>query len=137
MALIVLNVVLRKLALPTAWLQAFDIIGVLGLIVISFSLAHTAVQKGHISIDLVVTRFPPRVQGIIGTITGILSLGIFSVITWQCAELAKLYRERNVTTMTAQIPFYPFLCIMAFCTGVLCLVILIELIKSARKAAKG
>jgi TRAP-type C4-dicarboxylate transport system permease small subunit len=137
MVIIVLNIVLRKLGLHTAWLQAFDIVGLLGLIVISFSLAHTAVQKGHVSIEVLVTRFPPRVQGIIGTITGILSLGIFTVVTWQCVELANRYRESNQTTMTAEIPIHPFLYMMAFCIGVLCLVILIDLIKSARKGLKG
>jgi TRAP-type C4-dicarboxylate transport system permease small subunit len=137
MVIIVLNVLLRKLGLHTAWLQAFDIIGLLGLIVISFALAHTAVQKGHISIEVLVTRFPQRAQGIIGTITGILSLGIFSVISWQCFELANRYRERNITTMTAHIPIYPFVYMMAFCIGVLCLVILVELIKSVKKGIKG
>jgi TRAP-type C4-dicarboxylate transport system permease small subunit len=137
MVIIVLNVVLRKLGLPTAWLQAFDIVGLLGLIVIAFSLAHTAMQKGHISIEVLVTRFPQRVQGIIGTITGILSLGIFSVITWQCVELANRYRESNQTTMTAEIPIHPFLYMMAFCTAVLCLAIIVDLIKSARKGLKG
>ena len=135
--IIVLNVVLRFLGLPRAWLQTFDLVGLIGLMVISFALAHTAVQKGHISIEVLVTRLPQRVQGIIGTITGILSLGIFAMVTWQCVVLANRYRRVGETTMTAHIPIHPFVYMIAFCTAVLCLVILVELINSARKGLKG
>jgi TRAP-type C4-dicarboxylate transport system permease small subunit len=135
--IIVLNVVLRVLGLPRAWLQTFDLVGLIGLMVISFALAHTAVQKGHISIEVLVTRFPKRVQGIIGTITGILSLGIFAMVTWRCFALANRYRQIGETTMTAYIPISPFVYMIAFCTAVLCLVILVELIKSVREAMKG
>jgi len=116
---------------------AFDFVGFIGAVIVAFSIAYCAVKKGHIQVELLVTRFPQRVQGVIDSITGILSLGLFYLITWQCVVYGDDMRRAGELSMTALTPFYPYIYGIAFGCALLCLVILIDLIKSVTKVVKG
>lgn len=114
----------------------FDYVSFFSVTIVAFALAYCAVQKGHISVDLVMARLPRRAQGIIGCFTNILSLGIFIIVIWQCIVLAERMIRLRQVTMTALLPFYPFIYVIAFGCFLLCLVILVELIKSLDKVVK-
>jgi TRAP-type C4-dicarboxylate transport system permease small subunit len=129
------NILLRKVGKPI--FGAYDYTCFISAIVIAFAMAHCAVQKGHTQVDLFVARFSQRAQGIIGSITGILSLGLFSLITWQCIALANDMRLAGETSMTSLVPFYPYIYAVAFGCALLSLVILVDFIKSLVKAVKG
>lgn len=129
------NILVRTFGRPIY--GTFDYVSFLSVIVVALALANCAVQKGHISVELVVARLPRRIQGIIGCFTNILSLGLFAIVIWQCMIFAqRMIRTRQVT-MTALLPFYPFIYLIAFGCFLLCLVILVELIKSLNKGMKG
>ena len=50
-------------------------------LLIAFTLAYCGIEKGHVVIELVVSRFSGRIQAIIGSITSFLSLGLVFLIT--------------------------------------------------------
>lgn len=135
MSLAVINILLRLFW--KAIMGTYDYIEFIGAILVSFAVAYCALQRGNIQVDLVVERFPRRVQGIIGSITGILSLGFFLFVTWQSFILAGDMHQSGETSMTMLLPFYPYVYGLAFGVGLLCLVILIDLIKDLNKAVKG
>jgi len=61
----------------------------LGLAVMVFiSLGFTQGAKGHISVDVIVNRFPQRVQAIFDTISYLSALVIVSLMAWQTYEFA-------------------------------------------------
>jgi TRAP-type C4-dicarboxylate transport system permease small subunit len=132
--LIVGNILLRIVWKPI--LGTYDIAGFIGAILIAFALAYCALQGGHIQVELLVTLFPERAQAIIGSITGIFSLFIFSLVTWQCIVLANDMRRVGEVSMSAHISFYPYIYGVAFGCGLLCMVILVDLIKSLVMAVK-
>lgn len=135
MLLIVGNILGRKFWKPIY--GTFDFVGFLGAILVAFAIAYCAVKKGHIEVEMVVARLPERAQGIIGSITHTLSLGIFSLITWQCIVLANDMRRSGELSMTALVPSYPYIYAIAFGCALLCMVILVDIIKSLVKAVKG
>jgi len=135
LSLVVGNILLRIVWKPI--LGTYDIAGFIGAILIGFAIAYCALEKGHIQVELLVARLPGRAQGIIGSITGILSMGIFSLVTWQCIVLANDMRRVGEVSMSAHISFYPYIYGIAFGCGLLCMVILIDLIKSLVKVIKG
>ena len=135
MLLAVGNILLRMVWKPI--FGTYDIIEFIGAILVAFAIAYCAVQRGHIQVELVVARFPQQVQGIIGSITGFLSLGIFALITWQCLVLASDMRRVGEVSMSALLPFYPYIYGVGFGIALLCLVILVDLMQSLVKAAKG
>jgi TRAP-type C4-dicarboxylate transport system permease small subunit len=133
--IVVFNILLRKVWKPIY--GTYDYVCFIAAIMVAFALANCALQKGHIQVEMLVSQFSQRAQGVIGSITDILSLGIFSLITWQCIVLANDMRLAGETSMTALLPFYPYIYAIAFGCGLLCLVILVDLIKSLIKAVKG
>jgi TRAP-type C4-dicarboxylate transport system permease small subunit len=135
MLLVVGNILLRIVWKPI--LGTYDLAGFIGAIIVAFAIAYCSLQKGHIQVEFLMERFSGRVQGIIGSVTGILSLGIFSLATWQCIVLANDMRRTGEVSMSAHISFYPYIYGVAFGCALLCLVILIDLIKSVVKAVRG
>ena len=135
MLLVVANIIWRVVPeIGRPIFGTYDVVGFIGATLVAFAIAYCAVQGGHISVELVVARFPQRVQGIIGSITGFLSLGIFAVITWQCVVLANDMWRVGEVSMSALLPFYPYIYGVAFGCALLCLVILVDLGKSLAKA---
>jgi TRAP-type C4-dicarboxylate transport system permease small subunit len=135
MLLVVGNILLRVVWRPI--FGAYDYVQFIGATLVSFAIAYCAVQKGHIYVELVVARFPEQVQGIIGSITGILSLGIFGIISWQCVVFAGDAWRVGETSMGTQVPLFPYIYGVALGIALLCLVILVDLGKSLVKAVSG
>jgi TRAP-type C4-dicarboxylate transport system permease small subunit len=129
------NILLRKFGKPIY--GAYDYVCFLSTIVVAFAIANCAVKRGHTQVELLVARFSRRAQGIVDSITGILSLGIFSLITWQSIALGNDMRRAGEVSMTSLEPFYPYIYAIAFGCALLCLVILVDLMKSVLKAVKG
>jgi len=133
--LLIGNILGRKVWKPIY--GTFDFVSFINTILVAFAIPYCALKKGHTQVELVLERFSQRVQGIIDGITGILSLGIFSLITWQCVVFAIDMKRSGELSMTSLVPFYPYVYGIAFGCALLCLVILADLIKSAAKAVRG
>jgi TRAP-type C4-dicarboxylate transport system permease small subunit len=130
------NILLRKVVGKPVY-GAYDYVCFLSTIVVAFAIANCAVKKGHTQVELLVARFSRRAQGIVDSVTGILSLGIFSLITWQSVALANDMRRAGELSMTSLEPFYPYIYAVAFGCALICLVILVDIMKSVVKAVKG
>ncbi|HJX13780.1 MAG TPA: TRAP transporter small permease [Dehalococcoidales bacterium] len=129
------NILLRIFGHPIA--GTFDYISFMGATLVAFALAYCAVNRGHIQVELLMDRLPGRVQGIIGILTGILGAGIFILVTWRSMVYANNMRVAGETTMTALLPYYPYIYAIAFGSALLCLVVIVDLMKSVARAVKG
>jgi TRAP-type C4-dicarboxylate transport system permease small subunit len=132
MLIIVGNVVLRIFWRPIY--GTYDVVMLLGSITVAFALGYCAVRRGHIAVEIVMDRFPQRVQAIIDSITGILSVGIFAIVAWQCWVYGTDMWECGEVTMSVYIPVHPFIYGVGFGCAVLCAVALVDLIKAVSKA---
>lgn len=87
---------------------AYEMVGMLGAIFVSFSLARTTIDRGHIAVDFLVQRFPKRAQYAIEAINaGICGL-LFSVVCHQCVLYARDLKTSGEVSMTLQMPIHPF-----------------------------
>ncbi len=105
-------------------------------IVVSFSIAYCATHKGHVSIDLVTSRFPQRVQAIIDCITCLLGLSLFSLITWQCALYTKRVFVSTLVSWTLQLPAFPIVGLVTLGSAMFCLVLIAHFFDFLSKAVK-
>jgi len=130
MLLTTLDVVLRifKSSIP----GTYEIIGLLGSLVTSFALGYTSVEKGHIAVDFLVSRFSPGTQALITAINAVFSIVLFAFISWQSVIQVLKIMERGEVTLTVQIPIFPFVFGIAAGTGLLCLVLIVECARSVR-----
>jgi TRAP-type C4-dicarboxylate transport system permease small subunit len=134
MLLVVANILGRFVGLSI--FGTYDFAGFINAILVGFALAYCAMQKGHIQVEIVMTRFPEKVQAVVGIIMGILSLGMFSIITWQCVLLANDKLIGGEVSMTALVPYYPYVYGVAIGLALLCLIILEEIIEFFVKVVK-
>ena len=114
----------------------YDVVMLLGSILVAFALGYCAVRRGNIAVELVIALLPQRVQAIIDSITGILSVGIFAIIAWQSWVYGTDMWERGEVTMSVYIPVHPFIYGVGFGCAVLCIVVLVDLIKALDKAVR-
>jgi len=94
------------------------------------TLSYTATQKGHVRIDLLISRFPERTQKILDNIMLILSAGLFALISQQTIVRATALHAEGLTSSILHIPVYPFYLFAAFGFGLLCLVVLVSIVAS-------
>jgi len=106
-------------------------------ILVAFGLAYTAVHQGHINVDLLITSTRPRSQAVINSITAMLGVGFFLVMTWRSFLYAEQLRVDGYTSQSLLIPTYPFAYVVAVGCAILVLVLLIYLRQQLREVTKG
>ena len=102
--------------------------------VVFLALAWCALARKHVSVDLLVSRFTPRVQAIVDSITLLSALGTFVIITWRSALEST---EVVAATSLLRLPHTPFYWIMTGGLALFCLAIMALLIENVTEARKG
>ncbi len=133
MALVVTNIILRFAWRPL--LGTYEFVSFLSAVVISFALAHCAVQGGHIAVTLVVDRLPLRGQAIVDIIINAVGITFFGLTVWQILLYATDMVISGEVSPTTKTPFYPFVYGVALGFLSLCLVLLVDLLKAIKPAA--
>lgn len=113
-----------------------EVVAFLGVVVTGFAIAYTQILRGHIQVEFVVMRLPQRMQAAIASFVWLLSLGLFALLAWQSIEYGLSLQAEGTVSMTQRIPFYPFVHAIAFCCIPVCLVLLVEFLRSVTKAVK-
>lgn len=106
-------------------------------ILVAFGLAYTAVHRGHINVDLLVTKTTLRSQAVINSVTALLSVGFFVLMTWRTMLYAEKLGADGYTSQSLAMPIYPFAYAVAFGCAILVLVLLIYLRDQLQEVIKG
>lgn len=103
------------------------------IIIVFPALAWAAMDNKHISVGLIMERFPRRTQAIVNSIMLIGALGVYSVIAWQAA----LYSMKvdNITS-TLRLPQSVFYWVMTVGFAVFCVAIIAQIVKNIAEAVK-
>ena len=135
MTILVVNIILRKVWHPIT--GTYDFVSFMAAVLAGFAIGYVASVKGHVAVELFIDRLPERVQLIIAIVAGVLSLGVFSLVSWQSAIYGRNTWVSGEFSMTAYAPFYPFIFAVSLGVAVLCLVILLDIVKAIIKVVKG
>jgi TRAP-type C4-dicarboxylate transport system permease small subunit len=114
----------------------YEIIGFLGTVVIAFSLAYTSLEKGHIAVELLVEKLPRRIRAGVESVTSLIGAALFALITWQSMAYAADLKHSGEVSVTLTMPIYPYIYGIAAGSGLLCLVLLVESVRSAIRTTK-
>ncbi len=111
---------------------SYELFELIMAIPVAFALVHAALQKTHVVVHLIVSRFPPRLGAATEIMTSLLSFAIWALIAWGGAHLAY---ENGLKEMTdiLEIPVLPFRIIWLFCLFLFCLTYLVDLSRAARR----
>jgi TRAP-type C4-dicarboxylate transport system permease small subunit len=98
--------------------------------------AYTQRLKGHVNVDMFITRYSPRARAAVDMAMLFLSLVLFAAITYASFVLAMQYVGQGrvfPTLRVTSVPFYFFVPVGGF---FMCLEFIVEIIKLAPKLRK-
>jgi TRAP-type C4-dicarboxylate transport system permease small subunit len=96
------------------------------VILVSLGLAYCGFVKGHVSVEVLTSRFSPKVQSILNCITYFLSFVFFLLVTWQSIKYIRLTFKSNLVSAVLHIPTFPFIAVLALGSLVFSLVLLAD-----------
>jgi TRAP-type C4-dicarboxylate transport system permease small subunit len=120
----------------TPVLGSIDIVMLCQIVAISFAASMTQIAGRHIKVEFFLSRLPRRVQAVFNAIIPLLGLGLFIVVIWRVYVLGYSFQASGEYSMTIYIPYYPFAYGIAFACIPLCLVLLVEFLKSLTKGVQ-
>jgi TRAP-type C4-dicarboxylate transport system permease small subunit len=103
-------------------------------VVIGFAIAWTQVLHGHIQVDLIIMKLPPRSKAAVEILISFLGIILFAILAWRTWDYGQVMLDTGEVSMTKRIPFYPFIWALSACYLVTVLVLIMEFIKSILKA---
>jgi TRAP-type C4-dicarboxylate transport system permease small subunit len=115
----------------------YEIIGFLGTVIVSFALAFTSLEKGHIAVEILVEKLPERLQLAIESFNNLLGALFFGLISYQAVVYAFDIKSSGEVSLTIQMPIYPFIFGIAVGCGLLGLLLMADFIKSLKRAIPG
>ena len=121
------NILLRIVWVPVR--GTFELMGFAGALVTAFALGYTQIKKGHISVDVLVETFSPRLRRLLGYINNVICCAFFVLAAWQLAVKAGTLRATGEVTETLRIIYYPFTYAVALGCFVLALVLLTDIVR--------
>ncbi len=134
LALVMVMVVIVSNILMRAWWKplpgSYELVEVLGAVILSMGAAYCAISRGHVTVSLFVDKLSKKKQAIVDIVTSLISFIFISAIGWGLLKYAKMTYNRGLETSTLSIPLYPVYFLVAAGLIMLALTAMLELIKS-------
>ena len=99
----------------------FELTEFMVLILIFSFLAYTQSNKGHVSVDLLVSLFPKKIQIYIALFNHSLCLALMGLITYMGFERALELLEFQEASPNLSVPIYPFVFFLVLGCVVMCI----------------
>jgi TRAP-type C4-dicarboxylate transport system permease small subunit len=128
--LTVSDVILRTGRAPIV--GTYEMVGLLGAIIISFAIPFTSWMKGHIRVDFAILNLSPRARAIVDVITRCVGLALFFTIGWHLLILGAEALKAGEVTPTRHIPFYPIIYAVGAASFLQSVVLFCDILKIAR-----
>ena len=106
----------------------YEISSLLMVIAVFFTIPLCEYLRGHITIDVLVTRLPKRSRNLLNASLYFLVLMTFGLITRQLYLYGLKMWKDNMTIGAISLPVYPFVFVGVLGCGVMCLVVILHFI---------
>lgn len=133
MMLIVVSIITRSWgeAIPGAW----ELTKLLMVVTVAFSLSYTAIKKGHIIVNVLESRLPEKIRGIIGIFTSFICIASLIGMIWAGTMLLK-NRWSTEQTDILDVYFAPFRVVWLVGLIIFCLVLIVDLSNLFKQVVK-
>jgi TRAP-type C4-dicarboxylate transport system permease small subunit len=112
---------------------AVELVIFMATLSVAMALPYTHQVKGHIGVEILVRMFSESTQAIIDLCTSIVSLILFGIITWQMIRYALTIQESGELSISLKFPEYLIIYVVAFCMLIFTLIIVRDILDTARK----
>lgn len=128
MLIIVANIVMRAWWRPLP--GSYELIEILGAVILSMGAAYCALSRGHVTLTLFVDKLSLKKQAVVDLSTSLISFVFISAIGWGLLRYATMVYKRGLETSTLSIPLYPVYFLVAAGLIMLALTVLLEFIRA-------
>lgn len=118
------DILLRFLRRPIP--GTYEMVGFLGALGVSFALAQTSLERGHIAVDFLVQRLSSRLQTLVDGVNAAVCAGLFGLAAWHSLQHGMDLKAAGEVSMTLQLPVFPFVWGMAAGCGMLTVVLVMR-----------
>jgi len=127
MMIVVVNVFMRSVFhRPIAGIT--DAVGFISCIIVVLTIAHTEALNGHIHVDFIVAYFPTFLQKIIYVIMALLNIAVVGALAACFFNYTITSMVAGTTSMTAKLPYAPFLAVCTVGMTLFALTVVVKLI---------
>ena len=102
-------------------------------LMVFLSWGHTQVKKGHVSVELFISHFPPRMRIITDLFTTLVTLVLFILVIWQSFIMAIDTHKSGEVVFVIHWPLAPFQLFVPLGGIVFSLVLVMEIIQTVRQ----
>jgi TRAP-type C4-dicarboxylate transport system permease small subunit len=135
MLLTVLDVILRYFG--SAIIGTYEIVSMLGGVVIGCALPRTSWEKCHVTVDLMVEKLSDKWRALLFFVTRISAMGLFFLFGWNLIKMARDYYKAGESSLTLTIPLYPLVFALGICCLIECMVLLGEVLNGAYRVERN
>ena len=121
------NILVRTVGDPIR--GTFEFMGYGGAVVTALALGYTQKRRGHIAVNVLIDRFPPRVRKALNSVNDAACALFFIVITGQLMHKASGFVRTGEVSETLRVIFYPFTYTVALGCGLMALVFVLGLLR--------
>jgi TRAP-type C4-dicarboxylate transport system permease small subunit len=111
-------------------LGAYDVVCFLLLIALAAVGSVTLINDRHLSVDLIVSKFPKRMQAVVESVVSFLSLIVAVAVIWYSILFGLSLMKSGDISYTTGIPLYPFAFVVAVGFVPIALLFLVKIMKS-------
>lgn len=111
---------------------SYELFEVTMTIPVAFALVYAALHSAHVTVDLIVSRFPPKLGAASAILATVLSFAIWALIAYAGAHLAFENGLKEVSEIL-RVYYLPFRIVWVFCLFLFCMVYLVDLSRALRR----
>ena len=97
----------------------------------------TTHARGHIRVDIIIDRLPPRIQAFLDALTLTISIVLVVLVCWHLWLKAGVTVEKNDLTQIMEWPIWPAAYVMAAASLLMVTSMLLQLVQALRDLALG
>ncbi|MBN2061378.1 MAG: TRAP transporter small permease [Deltaproteobacteria bacterium] len=127
MLIIVANIVVRLFGRVIP--GSYEIIELVVVIAIAFSLSFTGKKKGHVNVDILLKRVPLKLQAVLNAINNLLSMIFWGALSYAAFKMAFDKGWMEISELH-RIPFLPFRFVFGIGLLLLAIVFLVQAFNS-------
>ncbi len=128
----VLDVVLRK-TINKPILGSYEIVEYGMILIVFFGIAYTQMEKGHIAVEMLVEKFPPKIQAITEALMYFVCFVFWVLISIAGVIQAKTQWLGGNVSATLLIPNFPFLILLSIGSLMMALTLVADLLRTVQK----
>ena len=117
--------------------STYELTGLFMVLLLSLGWPHTTDVKGHVSVDILTSRLPNSIKGVLKLITLLLGLIAFILMTWSSILTAVQYNKLGSCTDLLRIPYLPVGMLMALGSFMVSIILLFQFVHGVEKLSKG